>query len=85
MHLIRLYLLFHFKANWTRFKADVSLNTLSCIMSATLAGLFWADKAPVGREVLLQMSAIPPALQMVCLTILSTFESRANRVIVSSN
>ncbi|OKP09248.1 hypothetical protein PENSUB_5408 [Penicillium subrubescens] len=33
-------------------------------MSATLAGLFWADKAPVGREVLLQMSAIPPTLQM---------------------
>ena len=85
IHLIRLYLLFHFKINWTRFKADVSLSTLSCIMFTTLAGLFWVDKAPVGREVLLQLSAIPPTLQAVCLTVLSTFESRAKRVIVSSN
>jgi hypothetical protein len=85
INFIRLYLLFQFKTNWTRFKADVSLSTLSCIIFATLAGLFWANKAPVGREVLLQLSAIPTTLQLVCLTILSTFESWAERVIVSSN
>lgn len=79
IHLIRLYFLFHFKTDWSRFKADVSLSTLSCIIFATLAGLFWANKAPVVREILLQLSAIPTTLQVVWLTVLSTFECGLNK------
>lgn len=85
LNLIRLYLLFHFKTNWNRFKADVGLCMLSCIMFAVLAGLFWVDRARMGREVLLQLSAIPPVLQAVRLTVLRIFDSRAEPVIVPSN
>jgi hypothetical protein len=74
IHLIRLYLLLRFKTEWTRFKADIILSTSSCTIFAVLTGLFWANKAPVGRQVLLQLSAVPTTLQMVCFIVLSPFE-----------